>query len=163
MRLGIDVGSVRVGLARSDPGGVIATPVATLARNGAGEAVPEIVQAVRETEAVCVVVGLPKSLDGIERAAARSARAYAERVARAIAPIPVRLVDERMTTVSAHRAMRDAGRAGRRQREVVDQVAAVLILQSALDAELASGAMPGELVDVGTGAQDEKPHGTKEK
>ncbi|ACQ80270.1 Holliday junction resolvase YqgF [Beutenbergia cavernae DSM 12333] len=146
MRLGVDVGSVRVGVARCDPSGVIATPVTTLARRGKRGGVAEIAGLVREDSAIEVVIGLPRALDGHEGSSARQARAYAGQVARAVEPVPVRLVDERLSTVAAHRAMHEAGRAGRRHREVVDQAAAVVILQSALDAERATGAPPGEHV-----------------
>jgi putative Holliday junction resolvase len=90
-------------------------------------------------------------------AAADAARKYAEAVARRVAPVPVRLVDERLSTVSAQRSLRDAGVRGRRHRPVVDQVAAVVILQSALDAERASGRAPGSLVDLGTGPDRPAP------
>ena len=101
---------------------------------------------VTDAEALEVVVGLPRSLSGEEGAAAEHARRYARALARAVAPVPVRLVDERLTTVVAHRNLHDSGRAGRRHREVVDQAAAVLILQTALDHERTGGTPPGELV-----------------
>ncbi len=91
-------------------------------------------------------MGLPLSLSGKSGAAAELARSYAVRVAREIAPVPVRLVDERLTTVGAHRALRQSGVKGRNQRRVVDQVAAVLILQGALDTERNTGQPPGEVV-----------------
>ncbi|GAA1778530.1 Holliday junction resolvase RuvX [Nostocoides veronense] len=150
-RLGIDVGSVRVGVAMCDPDGVLAFPVATLARSGAdgipadtgGGDLAEIAELVREHAAIEVIVGLPRSLDGGEGPAAALARGYAQSVAAAIDPVPVRLVDERMTTVDAHRNLRASGVAGRSQRRVVDQAAAVLILQAALDQERATGNPPG--------------------
>jgi putative Holliday junction resolvase len=152
-RLAVDVGSVRVGLAASDPDGLVATPVATLARDtkapAAGQLpqdVAQIVAEVAERSAAAVYVGLPKHLSGTEGAAAESARAYAGALAQAVAPVPVRLVDERMSTVSAHQALHASGRSGRRHRAVVDQAAAVVILQTALDAERSSGRRPGERV-----------------
>lgn len=137
VRLGIDVGSVRVGVARSDPDGVLATPVTTLARgdDDPGPDVAAIAGYVTELAVVEVVVGLPRSLAGAEGAAASAARAYADHVARAVHPVPVRLVDERFTTRDAHQRLHAAGRPGRRHRSVVDQVAAVSILQAALDAD----------------------------
>ncbi len=150
--VGVDVGSVRVGVAVSDPDRVLATPVATLARDpaaapSAGDSdVEEIAELVRERGAVRVVVGLPRSLDGTEGPAAERARTYASVLAARVAPVMVVLVDERLSTVDAHRSLRDSGVAGRRQRAVVDQAAAVLILQSALDAERASGSPAGEPV-----------------
>ncbi len=102
-----------------------------------------------ELAAVEVVVGLPRTLAGDEGAAAEAARTYAGRLSVRIAPVPVRLVDERLTTVDAHRNLRESGVDGRRQRSVIDQAAAVLILQAALDAERNSGRPPGELVRTG--------------
>ncbi|MDM7853419.1 Holliday junction resolvase RuvX [Cellulomonas alba] len=152
-RLAVDVGSVRVGLASSDPDGLIATPVATLARDGArppagqlSKDVAAIVDEARDRCVALVYVGLPRHLSGAEGAASQAARAYAVALAQAVAPIPVRLVDERMSTVTAHHALQASGRSGRRHRQVVDQAAAVVILQSALDAERATGRRPGERV-----------------
>lgn len=153
--LGVDVGSVRVGVAVSDPRGVLATPVETLARTadtppapGDGD-IEALAALVVEHGAVGVVLGLPRSLRGDEGPAAARARAYASVVAERIAPVWVRLVDERLTSVDAHRALRDSGVAGRRQRAVVDQAAAVLILQTALDTGRSTGAPPGERVRPG--------------
>lgn len=156
-RLAVDVGSVRVGLAASDPDGLVATPVATLARDDRPVDLPRDVAAiaaeVAERSASAVYVGLPRHLSGAEGAAAAAARAYAGALAQAVAPVPVRLVDERMTTVAAHHALHASGRSGRRHRAVVDQAAAVVILQTALDAERSSGRRPGERVTV-TRSQD---------
>ena len=156
VRVGVDVGSVRVGLSRCDPSGILATPVMTVRReaNPEGESaadadVAKVVQVIRDAGAVEVVVGLPLGLSGSAGAAAAAARGYAERIAQQVAPLPVRLVDERLSTVTATRSLRDAGVKQRRHRPVVDQVAAVVILQSALDAERVSGRAPGELVDPG--------------
>jgi len=140
VRLGIDVGQVRVGVARSDPDGILATPLTTLARAGGGDqGVPsdmaQVRQLVADLDAVEVVVGLPVSLAGGEGPAARHARAYADRLAELLAPVPVRLADERMSTVLATRRLAERGIRGRRQRAVIDQVAAVEILQSWLDAQ----------------------------
>jgi len=143
-RLGVDVGTVRVGLAASDPDGLVATPVATLAA-GSGD-LATIVDEVRGRGVRTVYVGLPRHLSGAEGSSASLARAYAGSLAQAVAPVPVHLVDERMSTVSAHRALTAAGRGGRRHRAVVDQAAAVVILQDALDAERATGRRPGERV-----------------
>jgi putative Holliday junction resolvase len=153
-RLGIDVGTVRVGVARSDPGGVLATPVETLRRDAAaGADLARIAELVREWGVVEVVVGLPLGLSGRQGAAAQAARGYADAVAQAVAPVPVRLVDERLSTVSATGALQAARVAGRRQRAVVDQAAAVVILQSALDAEQVSGHPPGSVVVPGLAQQ----------
>lgn len=153
-RLAVDVGDVRVGLATSDPDGLVATPVETVPRDLAhGTDLARVAAEVAERDARVVYVGLPRHLSGAEGAAAKGARAYAERLAALVAPVEVRLVDERMTTVSAHRSLRDAGRPGRTQRAVVDQVAAVIILQTALDAESSRGARAGEVVAAQTPAR----------
>jgi putative holliday junction resolvase len=157
VRVGIDVGSVRVGVAQSDPAGLLATPVMTVRRVSDADGGPrgddglsQVAEVVRECEALEVIVGLPLGLSGNAGAAAALARGYAERIAQQVAPVPVRLVDERLSTVTATRALRDAGVKQRRHRPVVDQAAAVVILQSALDAERASGRPPGSLVDPAT-------------
>lgn len=140
VRVGVDVGAVRVGVAISDPDGILATPLVTLARDArAGVAVPsdmaEIAAVVREHDAVEVVVGLPVTLAGTEGLAAVQARAYAERLGELVAPTPVRLADERMSTAAATRRLSERGVRGRRRRAVVDQAAAVEILQSWLDTQ----------------------------
>jgi len=155
VRLAVDVGSVRVGVARCDPEGLLATPVQTLARDGTtGADIEVIARLVREWGAIEVVVGLPLRLGGGEGPAAEAARGYAEAVARRVAPVGVRLVDERLSTVTATRALRDAGRKERRARPVVDQAAAVVFLQAALDAERMSGRAPGQVVVI---EQDDDP------
>lgn len=147
VRVGVDVGAARVGVAASDPSGTFASPVQTLARDPEGGAdLVAVAGLVAERGAMEVVVGLPLLLSGQEGEAARLARAYAAELARRVAPIAVRLVDERLTTVAAHKRLRDSGVPGRGQRAVVDQAAAVLILQSALDAEAGSGRPPGEIL-----------------
>lgn len=126
---------------------MLATPVTTLARDAEGDAdVAEVVALRDRHDAVEVVVGLPRSLDGGEGPAAAKARRWARTLAAAMPDTPVRLVDERLSTVDAHRSLRESGVAGRRQRHVVDQVAAVVILQTALDLERSTGAPPGEPV-----------------
>jgi putative Holliday junction resolvase len=110
VRLGIDPGDARIGVASSDPSGFLATPVETV-RSGKGD-VRRIAQLVSELEAVEVVVGLPRSLNGTEGPAADKARALAGRLARRVAPVPVRLCDERLTTVSAESILREQGRRG---------------------------------------------------
>lgn len=144
--MGVDPGDARIGVARSDPSGFLATPVETV-RRGKGD-LRRIVRIVAEAEAVEVVVGLPRSLSGSEGPAAAKVRDFAADLARRVAPVPVRLCDERLTTVSAESMLRDRGRRGAARRAVVDQAAAVLILQTALDTERASGSPPGELVAV---------------
>jgi putative Holliday junction resolvase len=144
VRLGIDVGKVRIGVASSDPHGMLATPVATVQR-GDGD-VERILAEAAERAAIEIVVGLPLALSGGDSASTQDARDFATRVARATT-VPVRLVDERLSTVSAHRAMRATGRSTRKSRPVIDQVAAVIILQHALDAERSGGTPPGAAVE----------------
>jgi putative Holliday junction resolvase len=144
VRLGVDVGSVRIGVARCDPDAVLASPLVTVARDGRD--VAAIAALAAETGAVEVVVGHPVSLSGAAGTAAAAASAYAAELAAAVAPTPVRLVDERLTTVTAHTRLAAAGRDARARREIVDQEAAVIILQGALDAERATGRAPGTLV-----------------
>ena len=134
IRLGVDVGSVRVGLAASDPHGILATPLETLERDlerGSDQGAIEAL--VRDRNALEVVVGLPRSLSGREGPAAEAAREFGAALAGRVA-VPIEFADERLTTVVATRQMRESGRKGRRQRAVVDQVAAVAILQGWLDA-----------------------------
>ncbi len=144
VRLGIDVGRARVGVARSDPHGMLATPVETLARRE--QPVAGIRRLVDELEAVEVIVGLPLSLSGAETASTADSREVAGELA-AVLGVPVRLVDERLTTVSAARGLREAGRTAKNSRSVVDQVAAVILLQHALDLERSTGNPPGALVE----------------
>lgn len=147
VRLGIDVGSVRIGVAASDPDGILATPVRTVTRQPARAGdLREVADLVHEREAIEVVVGLPMTLAGREGVSAESARAWANSLAKELHGIPVRLVDERLTTVDAHRAMADSGRRERDRRSHIDQQAAVMILQVALDSERRTGQPAGVLV-----------------
>jgi len=133
--LGVDVGTVRVGVARSDPRGVLASPLVTLDRDAKGNTdVRALASLVAEQEAVGVVVGLPVTLAGREGPSAVMAREYAQALTAVITPIPVELVDERLTTVVAERTLASRGIRGRARRAVVDQAAAVEILQHWLDA-----------------------------
>ena len=161
-RLGVDVGTVRIGLAKSDPDAVMAIPLETVRRDPGGAAdLDRIADLVREWDVMEVVIGHPRSLSGGEGPAARAAVAYACAVAQRVAPVPVRLVDERLTTVSAQRSLREAGVRGRKARPVIDQVAAVVILQDALDTERTSGRPGGALVapDVGPDRPDRRGGG----
>jgi len=130
-RIGVDVGTVRIGVAGCDPDGILATPIQTLRRDG--KHLGRLVRLVAEQQAVEVIVGLPRTLADRVGSSARDAVELADALAGRIAPVPVRLADERLTTVGAHRALREAGVRGRNQRAVVDQVAAVAILQGWLD------------------------------
>ena len=144
VRLGVDAGKARVGVAVCDRDGLLATPVATLNR-GPGT-VGDLRALVDEYEAVEVVVGLPLSLRGDDTASTEDARALAGELAAAV-DVPVRMVDERLSTVSAQRALHQSGRSVKASRAVIDQVAAVIILQNALDFERSAGRPPGTVVD----------------
>ena len=160
-RLGVDVGSVRVGVAACDPGGVLATPVETL-RRGRGD-VTRLADLVTERDAIEVVVGLPTSLSGRAGPAAEAAERYAAALAARIG-VPVRLVDERFSTTAAQRGLHASGVDTRTGRSVIDQAAAVIILQGALDAERVSGTAPGRLVEAAArdGDRDAGGPGTPE-
>lgn len=147
-RLGVDVGKARIGVARCDAGGMIVLPVSTVLR-GNGD-VAEISKLARDFDVVEIVVGLPLSLSGDERPSTEDARTFALAVSIG-SNLPVRLVDERLSTVSAQRVLHDAGRDVRGSRPVIDQVAATIILQHALDLERSSGEPPGELIPQGEG------------
>ena len=148
VRLGLDPGDARIGVASSDPSGIIATPVETVAR---GEHdVARLVSLALEHDAVRIYVGLPRSLSGGEGPAAAKVREFADELASAVAPIPVWLCDERLSTVTAEGQLRGQGRKGKKRRSVVDMAAAVVILQSALDRESGTGVEAGELVSPGS-------------
>ncbi|WP_156721486.1 Holliday junction resolvase RuvX [Streptomyces apocyni] len=147
-RLAIDVGDARIGVASCDPDGVLATPVETVPGRDVPAAHRRLKQIAEEYEPIEIVVGLPRSLSGGEGPAAAKVRAFAQELARGVAPVPVRLVDERMTTVTASQGLRASGVTSKKGRSVIDQVAAVIILQNALEAERASGKAPGEGVEV---------------
>jgi putative Holliday junction resolvase len=144
----VDVGDVRIGLATCDPDGMIATPLETVAR-GDGD-LAAIRAHVVELGAVEVVVGLPRSLSGRDGPAAGKARDFAGALVAELheagTQVPVRLCDERLSTVTAQAHLRAGGRKSKQHRAVVDQAAAVVILQNALDTERSTGRPPGELV-----------------
>ncbi len=149
VRLGIDVGSVRIGVARSDPGGSLASPLETVGR-GSGD-LAGLARLAAEHEAMEIIVGLAVGLRGIEGKAAADGRAFATELAARVAPVPVRLVDERFTTVLAHAALERGGHDSRQRRQSVDKAAAALLLQGALDSEAATGNPAGALVAVAGG------------
>jgi putative Holliday junction resolvase len=146
-RIAVDFGDARIGVASCDPDGLLATPVETVPGRDAVAARRRIAAIVAEYEPIEVVVGLPRSLSGREGPAAAKARAFAKDMAKIISPVPVRLVDERMTTVTATQGLRASGVRAKEGRSVVDQAAAVVILQSALETERGSGRPPGESVE----------------
>lgn len=131
-RFAVDVGTVRVGVAASDPEGRMAFPVGTVQRTPTAAA--EVAALVAERASVFIFVGLPRKLSGEEGSSAADARAFAAELAE-LTPVSVRLVDERFSTATASAAMRSAGRNAKKQRQVIDQAAAVVILETALDTE----------------------------
>ena len=150
-RLGIDWGDVRIGVAASDPAGTMAFPVQTVAAGK--DEIADLLRVVDEYEPVEVVVGLPRSLNGTEGLAAVKVRARAGVLAEALAgrdtPIPVRLVDERLSTVQAVKQFQQSGKRSREYRQVIDQAAAREILDHALAAERGQGRPPGEVLSPG--------------
>jgi putative Holliday junction resolvase len=150
VRIGVDVGTVRVGVAASDPDGIMAFPVETVTRNA--DAATRVAAIVHERNAIEVYVGLPRHLSGAEGTSAADARAFATQVAERV-DVPVRLVDERLSTTSASRAMREAGLNAKSQRSTIDQAAAVVILDTVLDA-----AKRGNLGTVATTVAREENH-----
>jgi putative Holliday junction resolvase len=141
-RLGVDVGSVRIGVACSDPDAILATPVETVRRDRSGKHLRRLAALAAEFEVVEVVVGLPRTLADRTGPSAIDAIELADALADRVAPTPVRLADERLTTVSAQRSLRAAGVRAKEQRAVIDQAAAVAILQSWLDQRRATSAGP---------------------
>ena len=143
VRLAVDVGKARVGVARSDPDGLLAVPVETVPRKG--EPIARIAALADEYEAIEIIVGLPLNLHGQDTPSTTDAREFAARLA-AASTSPVRMIDERLSTVSAHNALRESGRSQRSSRSMVDQVAAVVFLQHALDIEKRTGQPAGDLI-----------------
>ena len=149
VRLAIDVGSARIGVAHCDNEGRLASPLATLAR-GEGD-LDALAGLAAADDVIEVVVGLPVGLSGREGPSAADARRFAARLAGRVAPVPVRLVDERFTTVIAHDALRRSGSDSRARRPRVDRAAAALLLQGALGIERSTGRPAGELVGSASG------------
>ncbi|MDO5535009.1 MAG: Holliday junction resolvase RuvX [Propionibacteriaceae bacterium] len=148
VRLAIDWGQARIGVAACDAGGVLAFPVETIAPASDARVVRERLAAIiAEYAPVVLYLGLPRHLRGAEGESAAKARGQARWLAGAYPDVAVHLVDERMTTVSATRQLQEAGRSARAQRGVIDQAAAVAILNHALDTERLTGARAGERID----------------
>jgi putative holliday junction resolvase len=144
VRLAVDPGSVRIGVARSDPAGVLASPL-TVLRQGKG-ALDALASLATAEQAMEILVGLPRSLSGRDGPAAVAAKRFAADLAARVAPLPVRLVDERFTTATAHEALRASGHDSRARRQTVDSAAAAVLLEAALESERRTGRIPGELV-----------------
>ena len=152
VRLGVDVGSVRIGVAKCDPDGILAIPLETIA---AGEtAIPKIIDLIRAHAPIAVYVGNPLSLNGQATQSTIGASEFALALVSAISSDPeineieVRLIDERLSTVSAQRGLHEVGRTQKTSREVIDQAAAVIILEHAIESENRQGDFAGRVVGV---------------
>jgi len=145
VRLGIDVGKARVGVARVDPDGMLAVPVETVPRDESS--IARITAIAAEYSPIEVVVGLPLNMQGGDTPSTADARAFAAELHRALPGTVIRMVDERLSTVTAHTALRQSGRSQKKSRGIVDQIAAVVFLQHAVDTEKRTGSAPGFVVD----------------
>lgn len=155
VRLALDWGDARIGVAACDARGVLAYPVETVA---AGDTALARLQALTaEYEPFEVIIGLPRNMDGSEGPAAAKIREHAAAYARVVSDVQVRFVDERLTTVSAARTLSARGRSAKKQRSVIDQVAAVKILEQALESERRTGVAPGEALASPAGPREEQP------
>ncbi len=143
VRLGVDVGRARVGVARCDPDGMLAVPVETVPRDE--NSIERLAALAAEHEPLEFVVGLPVNLRGADTASTTDARDFAASLHDRTG-LPVRLVDERLSTVTAHAALRSSGRTQKKSRSIVDQVAAVVLLQQAIDTEKSTGNPPGAVI-----------------
>ena len=148
VRIALDVGSVRIGVAKCDAEGLLATPLTTI--SAGPEAVDQVLNLLLEYEAICVYIGKPISLAGKDTASTQSAIEFAKEVAALLkdSDTKVRLIDERLSTVSAQRGMHEAGRNVKQSRDEIDQAAAVVILEHALASERNSGTLVGEEVKI---------------
>jgi putative Holliday junction resolvase len=144
------VGTVRIGVSRSDPHGMLATPLETVQRSRTASDIDRVLALAAELEAIEFVVGLPLALSGARTASTEDAGAFAQQLADST-DLPVRMVDERLSTVSAQSSLRAAGRTVKNSRIVIDQAAATVILQHALDSERSSDLPAGTLVTSTTG------------
>ena len=148
VRIALDVGSVRIGVAKCDAEGLLAIPLTTI--SAGPEAVNQVLDLLMEHQAICVYIGKPISLAGKDTASTQSAIEFAGEVASKLkdSDTQVRLIDERLSTVSAQRGMHEAGRNVKQSRDAIDQAAAVVILEHALASERNSGSLVGEVVNL---------------
>ena len=156
IRIGVDVGTVRVGVSRCDPDGILTMPVVTLTRAPDLSGLSELADIVGSYEAIEVIVGLPRHLRGGEGISAKGARKYARRLKRLVPEVRIAMVDERLTSNQAHARLRASGIPEHEHRSVIDQVAAQIILEQALELERMSGRAPGEeiILDTSEGANE---------
>ncbi len=147
VRIALDWGQARIGVAACDARGTLAYPVETIApASDLGVVQRRLDAIVAEYEPMELVLGLPRHLKGVEGAAAGGVRERAAWLASKLPGLPIRLVDERLTTVVASQQLHEAGRSAKRQRAFIDQAAAVAILDQALSTERNTGRPAGELL-----------------
>jgi putative Holliday junction resolvase len=148
VRIALDVGSVRIGVAKCDAEGLLATPLTTI--SAGPKAVNQVLDLILEHQAICVYIGKPISLAGKDTASTQSAIEFAGEIAASLKEFntQVRLIDERLSTVTAQRGMHEAGRNVKQSRDAIDQAAAVVILEHALASERNSGTLVGEEVEL---------------
>lgn len=154
IRIGVDVGTVRVGVSRCDPDGILTMPVQTLTRAPDLSDLATLAEIVTEHDAIEVIVGLPRHLRGGEGVSAKGARKYARRLKKLVPDVRIAMVDERLTSNQAHVRLRASGIPEYEHRSVIDQVAAQIILEQALELERMSGRAPGEeiILEISEGA-----------
>lgn len=143
VRLAVDVGSVRIGVARCDQDQIMAMPVATV--NAGSKAITQVIDLIQEFNAEVIYVGKPISLSTNETESTKLAIDFASKLA-AVVNFPVRLLDERLTTVSAQTQLHASGKSAKQARGVIDQIAAVILLDHALALEQSTGTLAGEPV-----------------
>ena len=148
VRIGVDVGTVRIGIARTDPEGILAVPVETVKRQDDGSELARILEIIDEFDAIEIVVGLPRHLKGAEGISAKGARRYARRIAEHVGDKRVAMVDERLSSNQAHDRLRQSGMSTRDHRDVIDQVAAQVILETSLEMERMGNPEPGQTIEV---------------
>lgn len=147
-RMGVDVGNARVGVALCDPDGILATPLKTLRRDLKKDSdLRVLLKLIQVHEVFEIFVGLPKTMKGGDSLSTTMAKEYADKLLHGLSEnsldVPVWMVDERLTSVSAHRSLREAGVSTREHKKMIDQVAAVNILQYSVDAIKSGNAVAG--------------------
>lgn len=155
-RLAIDVGMARVGVAISDPDGILASPVDTFKRDKSvgyaiGGKIPAVLptdiaaiaEVIEERFVVVVYIGLPQQLSGAKGQSVNMALTYAHLLSKVSPDVEIRMIDERLTSVSAHQALHASGRSSKNHRSVIDQVAAVIMLETAMETEKRQGNRAG--------------------
>ncbi len=148
VRLALDLGGVRTGVARCDASGVLASPMAVWQASSAVEIQPLLSAALAEDDVLEVIVGLPTNMRGNEALAAERVREVVRELATILTTVPFRLVDERLTTAAARKQLQAAGYSTRTDKALIDAAAATILLEDALEAERRQGVAPGEVVSI---------------